>query len=82
MYNSKAKKENLILKWPEGEFPETVVRISGFHYHAHMLSRFSCVQLFVNLWTVAHHSPGSIPGWGTEILQAAQCGQKKNGQRI
>ena len=24
-----------------------------------------------------YHGPGSIPGWGTEILQATQCRQKK-----
>ena len=23
------------------------------------------------------HDPGSIPGWGTEILQAVRCSQKK-----
>ena len=24
-----------------------------------------------------YHGPGSIPGWGTEIPQVEQCGQKK-----
>ena len=26
--------------------------------------------------------PGSIPGWGTKILQAAQHGQKKNPKKL
>ena len=24
---------------------------------------------------------GSVPGWGTKILQAIQCGQKNRGER-
>lgn len=28
-----------------------------------------------------YHSPGSIPDWGTEILQATQCRQKKKRKR-
>ena len=28
--------------------------------HAHVLSRFSRVFLFANLWTVAHQAPGTV----------------------
>jgi len=28
-----------------------------------------------------YHSPGSIPGWGTEILQATQCRQEKKKEK-
>ena len=30
------------------------------YVHARMLSRFSCVRLFLTLWTVAHQAPLSV----------------------
>ena len=42
----------------------------------------SLVVQWLGLHASTAGGPGSIPGWGTKILQAAQHGQKKNPKKL
>ena len=46
------------------------------HYKQNIIGTSLAVQ-WLGLCTSTAEGPGSIPGWGTKILQAAQRGRKK-----
>ena len=58
-----------------------VVAVQFFNFsespHDKRLSRNSLVVQWLGLCASTAGGTGSLPGWGTKILHAAQCGENK-----
>ena len=53
--------------------PKKTINHIKFCYTAYMLGRFSCVWLFVTLWTVAHQAPLSMESSRQEYWSGLPC---------
>ena len=49
------------------------ISVLFFRFHAGMLNRFSCVQLFATLWVIAHQSPLSMGFSRQEYWSGLPC---------
>ena len=59
--------------FPRSPQPLANTRLLWMYMPACMLSRFSCVRLFVTLWTVVYQAPPSMEVSGEEYWSALPC---------